>query len=424
MFISMLIVIGVMGLSGFAWTLLPVSRFSFWLTLLAFLLAVSAGMVASYSFISFSQFREIRSLMLLLLGLNLALWSFLFLVTHPSSASWSTIFADRAKNRTLGIAFVLIAVPCILIGSFGGDAKPRKSSIQILLLWGTVLMPIVSLWFFFSPTPVFLMTDSTGGIEGLTPIGMIASFGYLVAQILAVVRLGQKWRKTRESIDLSLLFAMSEWVVGTIFIIILWDPLQIAELIWIGSIIFGLFFIGAVQFISSIVHPHKILESLVEQRTVELELSKKESEFYLSMWTHKMGNILQGIVTYLDLIELEDIVDENETVSAARALSQEATLVNNQVLRLTQIMDTFPIQLMSIDIDKALKKAIKSSKDILDDESFIIEYSRGGDLSVMADRLLDLTFQSAILFFAKRRFDDKSPVRISLSEINSSLPCT
>ena len=416
MFLFMFFVSLILSLSGYAWNILPDYRFHFWLILLTFLLAVIAGMVASYSFVSFSQTRELKSLMLLILGLNLILWVFLYMITHPSSSEWSSFFADRARNRTLGIAFVLIAVPCILLGSFGGHAKPSRLSVIFLIVWGTILMPLTCLWFFFSPFPVFLMTNQVGGIEGLTPIGLVVSFGYLISQIVAALRLAQNWRNTRDILDLSLLYAMLVWLVGTAFIIILWDPLQIAELIWVGSIAFGLLFVGAVQFITSIIDPHRALESLVDRRTSELELSKKESEFYLNMWTHKMGNILQGLITYLDILELGDDAGLT-TRSAAKALGKEATLVNHQVTRLTQIKNAYEEKLRPTLIKTALENGISSAQGIVDEE-LSIEITGIGKTKIMADDLLNLAFQSAILFFYKHKLDSNSTLSITEQEFD------
>ncbi|MDF1538859.1 MAG: hypothetical protein P1Q69_08150 [Candidatus Thorarchaeota archaeon] len=158
-----LVFFGFMALSGYAWSILDVPQFSLLLILLTILLAVTAGAVGTYSFVSFSQTRETRSLMLMLMGINIILWSFLFLVTHPSSMDWSIIFSSRARNRTLGMAFVSIIVPPLLLSSFTGGAKLTRSSSIFLVVWGVIITPFISLWFFLSPDPVFLMTYPEDG---------------------------------------------------------------------------------------------------------------------------------------------------------------------------------------------------------------------------------------------------------------------
>ncbi|MFW9794747.1 MAG: hypothetical protein ACFFEE_10620, partial [Candidatus Thorarchaeota archaeon] len=316
----------VAGFSGLAWRILDLIEFSFWIVIVTFLLAVSAVAVLTYSFVSFTQSREVRHLMLLLMSANIIIWGFLFLLSHPSSINWSAMFSDRNRNRTLAMALVLIVIPTIILGSFTGELKPSRPSVLLLILWGTVIMPIISLVLFFSPDPLFIMVTSEGGIEGLTPIGAAISMGYLIAQLIAVPRLLQIWWRSRNTIDLSLLLALVIWLLGTLFIIILWDPLQVAEILWVASIITGFLFIAVVQFVTSILHPHRHLEGLVNQRTKELNLSKQESEFYLKMWTHKMGNYLQGMITYLEILEMAEQYseDDRETRLAAGDLSREA----------------------------------------------------------------------------------------------------
>ncbi|MHA2024972.1 MAG: hypothetical protein ACW98U_03630, partial [Candidatus Thorarchaeota archaeon] len=279
------------GLTGIAWNILGLLEFSFWLVVMTFLLIISAVSVLTYSFVSFTQSREVRHLMLLLMSANIMIWAFLFLLSHPSSINWSVLFSEKNRNRTLVIAFVLIVIPTILLGSFRGEVKTSRPSVLSMIIWGAVIMPITSLALFFSRDPLFiLVTSDGGGIEGLTPTGVILSIGFMFSQILALPRIIQQWWKTRNTLDLSLMLAMSIWLMGALFGMIAWDPLQVAEILWMGSIIGGFFLIAVVQFVTSILHPHRNLEQLVSLRTKELNLSNQESEFYLKMWTHKIGN--------------------------------------------------------------------------------------------------------------------------------------
>ncbi|MFW9909142.1 MAG: hypothetical protein ACFFEF_11235 [Candidatus Thorarchaeota archaeon] len=408
------------SVSGMAWLTLIRSVFAFWLTILMFLLAVSAGMVSTFSFVSFVKGREIRNLMLILLGLNIVLWSLLFLITHPSSSDWSMTFADRDRNRTLGMSLVLVVVPTILLGSFTGDVKSSRFSTLMLILWGAVFIPMVNLWFLLSEEPVFLMTSPEGGVGGLTLEGMIISFGYLLSQIVAFIRFAHMWWKSRDSFDLSLLLALAHWIAGTFFIIILWNPLQIAELIWAFTIVSGFFLIAAVQFTTSILNPHKELEYLVRTRTKELDDSRKESEFYLNMWTHKMGNILQGIVTYLDILEhsAQKREDDIETQGKARDLTREAVLVNHQVRQLSQIKGDVQDSLKATDVALAINRAIETAKELLGDDAFLVEYKHGSAINVEADGLLELVFLNAIIFHVKNLQNEHPAISISISQLD------
>ncbi len=411
------------GISGFAWNILNLNEFSLILVILSFLLAVSAGAVLTYSFVSFSQNREVRHLMLLLMSANIILWIFLFLLSHPSSANWSVFFSDKDRNRTLGMALVLIIIPTILLGSFTGELKPSRPSVFLLITWGAIIMPCISLWLFFSIDPVFIMVTSEGGIEGLTTIGAIISIGYLISQIIALPRIIHKWWKTKDPIDLSLMLALILWITGTIFIIVLWDPLQIAELLWIATIITGFILIGTVQFVTSILHPHRFLESQVSQRTQELNQSKLESDFYLSMWTHKLGNFLQGMVTYLDILEYasQNSEDDTKTRVVARDLSREAIIVNQQVTDLMRIRERQHQVLWPVNLQQVLKEAVNSTDQMIGKGNFKIEYVKLQDHIVMADNFLPLVFQSLISFHHKKRIEHQSIFSIAMETNDDTL---
>ena len=403
-----------MSTSGIAWVILAPPVFAYGMIIVSFLLAVAAGGIATYSFVSFSQSREIRNLMLMLLGIDIVIWSLLFLITHPSSSGWSILLADRERNRTLGMAFVLIVVPTIILGSFSGDTKSSPLTTTLLVAWGGLVIPLISFWFLLSPNPVFLMTSPEGGVEGLTPEGMIISFGFLIAQIIAGIRFAQKWWKTRDTLDLSLFLALLLWITGTFFIIILWDPFQIAELLWVMSIITGFLLISAVQFVISILQPHKTLENLVEHRTGELESSQRESEYYLNMWTHKIGNLLQGLVTYLELLKLaaQGSEDDRDIRIVASDLSREASLVNHQVLQLTQIKESLLHEPKMMGATKAIKEAIESANDLLGEDVFTINLLNPEECHILVDENLHIIFLNAILFHIWNRLEDEPVVSI------------
>jgi signal transduction histidine kinase len=282
-------------------------------------------------------------------------------------------------------------------------------------------MPGTSLGLFFSRDPVFILVTSEGGIEGLTTTGVIMSIGFMFAQILALPRIVQKWWKTRNTIDLSLMLAMGLWLMGALFGLFAWDPLQVAEILWMASIIAGFLLVAVVQFVTSILHPYKNLERLVNQRTRELNLSKQESEFYLNMWTHKMGNFLQGMITYLDILELASLNNEEDTKtrSAASDLSREAAMINQQVIQLTRIKESLDQTLWPVNLPEAFEDAIKSAAKLLGEDSFTAEFIHREALTVKGDNLLPLAFHSAIAFQVRNRVDNQPNIKISVGHSES-----
>ncbi len=245
----------------------------------------------------------------------------------------------------------------------------------------------------------------------------------LVSQIVALPRLIHKWRKTRNPFDLALMLALVLWITGTIFIIILWDPLQIAELIWITTIIAGFLQIAAVQFVISIIHPHRLLERQVLQRTRELNQSKHESDFYLSMWTHKLGNFLQGLVTYLDILEYasQNSEEDTKTRGVARNLSRDAIIVNQQVTNLMKIKERQHQVLWPVHLLPVLEETVNSADEMIGTEILSIEYVKTQDFAVMADDFLPLAFQTLIAFHHKNRIDDQQKFSITMKTYDETL---
>ncbi|MHA1862425.1 MAG: hypothetical protein ACTSWA_01550, partial [Candidatus Thorarchaeota archaeon] len=232
-----------------------------------------------------------------------------------------------------------------------------------------------------------------------------------------------KWWKTKDPIDLSLMLALILWITGTVFIIVLWDPLQIAELLWMTTIIAGFLLIATVQFVTSIIRPHKLLESQVFQRTQELNQSKRESDFYLSMWTHKLGNFLQGMVTYLDILEhaSQNSEDDSKTRAVARDLSREAIIVNQQVTDLMRIRERQHQVLWPVNLLQVLKEAVNSTDQMIGARNFSIEYVNLKDHAVLADNFLSLVFQSLISYHYKNRIEDQPIFSIAMETYDDNL---
>jgi signal transduction histidine kinase len=243
----------------------------------------------------------------------------------------------------------------------------------------------------------------------------------MVAQILALPRMVQKWWKTRNTIDLSLMLAIVLWLLGALFGMFSWDPLQVAEILWMASVIAGFLLVAVVQFVTSILHPHRNLERLVNLRTRELNLSKQESEFYLNMWTHKMGNLLQGMITYLDILELAAFNSEEDTKtrSAAADLSREAAMVNQQVIQLTRIKESLHQTLWPVNLPEAFEDAVKSAAKLLGEDAFTAEFIHRNPLTVRGDNLLPLAFHSVIAFQVKNRVGERPNIKIKVGHDDS-----
>ena len=139
------------------------------------------------------------------------------------------------------------------------------------------------------------MTAESGGLEGLTPIALVLVLIIAVTMLVSFLKYAYDWIKTRDRVIMISCLALGFWLYAEIIIVLLENPYQLAEVVWLGAFTTGFVVIAFGMSVSAVFEPRKILEETVEHRTQELRDSKAESEFYLGMWTHKMGNILQAM---------------------------------------------------------------------------------------------------------------------------------
>ena len=400
-----------------AWTILETNEFTFWLNILTPTLAVSASGVAIYSFVSYLQNREIRNLMLIMIAINIILWVFLYLLTHPASVDWSPYLVDqsRDRNRTIVILLGVTFPPSIILGLLSKKTKTTKISSILLVLWGIVLMPLIYLWALLSADVTFIVTLPEGGISGITPLGWLAVIFIAFSTIIATIGYVEQWLSTRDPIDLSIMLALFLWLLAVILVIVLWDPFQVAELVWYACLICGFALISTAQIISSVIQPYRDLETIVEKRTNELEQSQLESDFYLNMWTHKMGNLLQGMVTYLEILEYakQNSVEDQETRHVASKLSAEARLVNHQVLQLMRVKESYHQELDQVELTNSISRSISTALSFFDD-GVTFDFTSDQIYFMKADDLIELLFLSIIIFLAKSRMNDDLCISISI----------
>jgi len=202
--------------------------------------------------------------------------------------------------------------------------------------------------------------------------------------------------------------ALGFWLYGEIIIVLLENPLQLAEVIWLGAFTTGFVVIALGMSVSAVFEPRKILEETVANRTKELEDSKAESEFYLGMWTHKMGNILQAMIVYLDLLgehKTEDAELQDVQISA-KVLSREATLLNLQVTKLSQILDSRLDEIQPFPLASILSNAMDHAAFLLNPQDFKVHLEISENPRLYANDMLAIAILSIISFVIKTRNTD------------------
>ena len=404
-------------MSGLAWVYLDPAQFSFWMLVFVALLAIVAGVVATYSFVQYTQEGSLRSFVITMLGANVILLAFLYLLTHPVT-TWSA-FSDRERNITIVATLGFLVAPGVLGGSLVGHKPLTRKSRNIVLLWGVVIQPAIAFMFLLSPHPVFVLTGTGPG--NLSIAGWIISIIFAVSTILSLGRYLQEWIRTRESITLASSLALVLWIISFIIYLAIDSPVQVAELLWFSGVADGFVLLAVTMIMTSIIEPHRALESLVTERTVQLEESRKETEFYLRLWTHKIGNLLQGISIYLELIGIkaEEFPSLSDLKKTTSDLVMEAATINRQVEKLIRIKAKGASVTWPVNISHALSELDMKLRDTQDSGVVLTQLSNiDHELQVFADDLIEIVFSNLVALCIKQRSDNgkKTSVRVMESK--------
>ncbi len=376
--------------------------------LLVSAILASSSMILTHSVVHFYQTRQIRNLVILLMALDIIILGMTYVVSHPVFTGWLP-FADRNRNRTLMIAMGLSIFPSMLAGSFLGDSIVNRRSGFVAGLWGFIGIPLMGLWFLFSPEPVFTVTSPSGGLEGLSPIALILVLIIAVTMLASLLKYAFDWYRTHDRVIMVSCLALSFWIYGEIIIVLLENPYQLAEVVWLGAFTTGFVVIALGMSVSAVFEPRKILEETVTHRTRELQDSKAESEFYLGMWTHKMGNILQAMSVYLDLLGEHHTQDPDllDIQASAKVLSREATLLNLQVSQLSQILESRTMEIEPTSLAIVLSSAMDHAAFLLNPQDFKVHLEISVNPLLYANNMLAIAILSVLSFIIKTRNTDK-----------------
>ncbi len=423
-FLSTLVVVAIFLITGQAWVIVSIEQMAVSIVFLSVCLAILGGVIATYSFISYRQTQELRFLVLGLLGFDMVFIAFAFLFTHPSSLLWIPAFADRQRNRSLAVVIAMALVPSVLSGAFRGDV-PKIEKQWIYSIWGFFIVPAIVFWFTLSPEPVIIttITSGEGEIFNATPEGLTILLLVVTSFILAFFRYVMEWRKKGDRIILASSLSLFLWIISLILLGILDDPYYTLEIIWYSLIGVGFLLVAVAMITTSILEPHKVLYEIVDDRTRKLEQSEQEIIFYLDMWTHKIGNILQGMITYLELLP-GNSEDNNTTVQneLAKDLGREGNLVNRQVIALTKIKQTKGKPLVQVNLHDAF---IVASEDISSYYSVKgtppLDNRVNPDIYVEADALLDQLFLSLFIHVAKTQDIENLQIIVNSESLNDSI---
>ncbi|MHA1927917.1 MAG: hypothetical protein ACTSV2_04960 [Candidatus Thorarchaeota archaeon] len=423
-FFATLVIAAIFLITGEAWVVVSIETMAVWVIFVSVFLAILGGVIATYSFVSYRQTQELRFLVLGLLGFDMVLVGFAFLFTHPSSVLWIPAIADRQRNRSMAVIIAMALVPSVLSGAFRGDV-PILDKKWLYSIWGIIIVPAFVFWFTLSPEPVIITTITSGesGVFNATIEGIMVLVSAFAAFVLSFIRYRMEWRKNRDRIILASTLSLTLWILSLILLAILDDPYYILEIIWYSLIGAGFLLIAVAMIITSILEPHKVLYEIVDDRTRKLEQSEEEIVFYLDMWTHKIGNILQGMMTYLEVLATTpNNVNISMQTELAQDLGREGNLVNRQVIALTKIKQTKGKPLTPVNLRDAFTVA---SEDILSYYSVkgtpSLDIRVNPDIHVEADALLDQLFLSLFIHMAKKQDVENLLIIVNSESLNDSI---
>lgn len=410
--------------TGEAWVIVSIETMAVWVIFASVFIATLGGVVATYSFVSYLQTQELRFLVLGLLGFDIVFTAFAFLFTHPSSLLWIPSFADRQRNRSIIILTGMALIPSVLSGAFRGDAPMLDEKRWIYSLWGGIIVPAFIFWFTLSPEPVIISTATSGEgqVFNATTEGIIVILMVIVSFFLSFFRYVMEWRKGGDRIIQASSLSLVLWIISVFLLGILDDPYLTLEIIWYGLIGAGFLLVAVAMIMTSILEPHKVLYEIVDDRTSKLEQSEDEIVFYLDMWTHKIGNILQGMMTYLDLLSRTSEDGEASTQNElAKELGREGNLVNRQVIALTKIKQTKDTILGPVNLREALLVASRDTLSYSAEGTPSLDIQVGSDVHVEADELLEHLFLSLFVHVAKKQDVENQYIIVNSESLSDSI---
>ncbi len=386
-----------MGITGMSWSMLSTAEIQFWAVIITLLSTAITGGVLINLFYYSRGLSNMRGIILVLLAMDILLINFFHLMTHPTSIFWSP-FADRIRNRSV----VAIAGTAVMLSVFlFAYARDVPYNLKKLLLYGGfggIVFPIISMLCVISPQPLLIMTTETGGLAGLTPTGIVLSVAMPFIGIWSFFKCITEYRQYRDTLVLSLALALILWSVASIYMTLLWNPLQIAEVLYMLNVMGGMTTISIALAIDTLWRPIKQLEQEVAITGRELHLSRQEAEMFLSAWAHKMGNLLQGITLYMELIA-ECKTDSERTGLAIEAsmLTAEANRLNRQVNWLWTVKSAISEPLYNTDIAEVINRTLTRIHDMFGGVS--ISYRGCKDPTrILVDDNADLLFIGLISY--------------------------
>ncbi len=404
-------------MTGFMWYELTQGQIVLWLTFNTMGGSIAAGIVIIYSLERYKQEHLFMYLLLVMISITVLIAGVLYLISSPAFINLSP-FVDRNRNRFILMFAGLTIAASPLLGSLVSEAPIRQHEKLLLILLTGVVGPILQVYALLTPVQLFNLSSSDFGPFQFSPGALVLFTLLTVLLIMSLVKSLRAYYMSRVSIHLALGLLMALLLLSGILISMQASPTSVMEGAWQAVYIEGFAIISISFMLDVVVDPFRILKALVIKRTEELVESKRESEYYLSIWSHKVGNLLQGLQLYLELLSsASDQQDIMKFSQSSLMLVKDVEAINRQVSILSRIKGRQTEDLFPVSINDAIKAAICEINDIFGDSAPEIRFSEFmHDDYVLGDELLSTIPFNIIMYIIIYQTLEKSNISVSLSE--------
>jgi hypothetical protein len=379
--------------------------------------SLAAGIVVIYALERYKQEQLFTYLLLVMICITIMITGVLYLITSPAFIGISP-FVDLNRNRFILMFGALVLAASPLLGSLVSETPIRQHEKLLLILLNCVVGPILQVYALLTPVQLFTLASGDLGPFQFTPGGLVLFTLAMVLLIMSIIKSLRAYYISRVSIHLAIGLQVGIIMVAGILVAMAAGPMSVAEGSWHATYIEGFAIISISFMLDVVVDPFRILKALVTKRTEELAESKQESEYYLSIWSHKVGNLLQGLQLYLELLEsASDQQEITKLTQSSLMLINDVEAINKQVSILSQIKGRQTEDLFPMSMNEATKAAIREINAILGDSAAEITFSEfKQDDHVLGDELLSTVPFNIIMYIIRDQTLGKAKISVSLSE--------
>ncbi len=398
LFVFFLSVVVMVMLTDVRNMVLPDASIIFWLVFLTPILTIAAGVIMVHSLILVSQERLLQHLIMSIMSVNVMYIAVFLLFTHPALAFFSPFQPSDEKYRSLAALLGTVIAGSVCASVFSGTNVLTKRGLTVTLISGLIAPAIVFAWFLMSPVPPVVLI--VPGTYVHTPIGWGLMISVSVVACLTIIRSLFNWQESRSVLDQNMTMAAILWLCSMYVFVSQSADAQITGALWFAVLIAGFVILDVGAIIAAVIQPLGQLERMVTEKTREARRLQQESEFYLNMWSHEVGNLLQGIVHYLEIMQMHDQIEParlRELDISAMSLANKATLITRQVSTLKEVKELADRTPRPVELSEAIRRGIMTAAGMVGDGVFeTTVHSDIIDARVLADDLLELVFLNII----------------------------